>query len=124
MDNFNALCDYSQTTMPNNFASGKIEVASATQKVATTMLELGSLEKVGVLNRIYSKYEKNLVALDIEYNTLNRLRRELEDAYPDLAEGEVDINTPQGAMYSTIMTAISEMNNAYYTQELRDSSFV
>lgn len=124
MDNFNALCDYSQTTMPNNFANGKIEVASATQKVATTMLELGSLEKVGVLNRIYSKYEKNLVALDIEYNTLNRLRKELEDAYPDLAKGEVDINTPQGAMYSTIMTAISEMNNAYYTQELRDSSFV
>lgn len=124
LDNFGALCDFSKTDMPNNYANGKVNIASATQKVASTVLELGSLEKIGALSHIYAKYEKSLLSLNIEMDELQRLRNELESAYPDLAKGEVDINTPQGSMYSTIMTAIAEMHGAFYTQETRDGDRV
>lgn len=125
-DNFRVLCQYAN--IENNFDKGKLIFQKPYMTAFQLIREYGVRQThSGNLNKIWSKYETGALTLEENLAALIAVKNELENSYPDLKQmgkhgPKVDFNTPQGKAYGKIMQAISEIQNGYYTQSLRDGS--
>jgi len=92
---------------------------SADEKARATVLEMAKHLPGKRYQTICSKYEKTGSELRLTLDELNYIRKELEAGNNNLLKGDIDTSTPDGLMYLTVMQAISELNGAFYTQEMR-----
>lgn len=127
-DNFRWLAD--RAGIPNNFGNGNLKFQNSINAAYQIIRECSIKEGASrSMNTILSKFENNGWFLEETLQNLLDAKKALEEQYPDLTQmtrdnrgPKINFSTPEGRAYARLNQGIAEIQNGFYTQQLRDGS--
>lgn len=124
MQNFNELTKNGRAGVDNNFSTGRIQFLENYQLAYYNMVQFCALgREQSKLNNVLSEFETNPIILDHSIENLIKMKKMLEQEYPNLTETKTtDFSSPPGIVYGYLLKAIKDLRGMHYVQEVRDGS--